>query len=144
MQVKGGVNHIMLRVKDLSRAEAFYSDLLGLDRVGQRKGIHFYSSGQYNHELALVEDNLLDSAQVRNNGLVHIAFNVENSMQLTSLYEKLKHLNYPVSPGVDHVIARSFYTRDPDGYSIELTTDRAASEWTKNPQAFKADYPLDL
>ncbi len=144
MTIKGGINHITLRVQNLQRAEKFYSGILGLKRVGHRRGINFYSSGLYNHELALVEDPGLTLADIQQSGLAHFAFNIEGTQALKMMYQELLDAEYPVSTGVDHNISHSFYTRDMDGYLIELTTDCASHEWETNPNAFKLDKPLQL
>lgn len=49
-----GINHITLRVCDLYLSEQFYTQVLGLKRVGQRPHMRFYSSGRFAHELALM------------------------------------------------------------------------------------------
>ncbi len=139
MAIKGGVNHVTLRVKDLLRSEEFYSGLLGLTRVGERPGMHFYSSGHYNHELALLEDPDMTAVDIKRGGLVHIGFNIENKSVLEVLYKKFSELDNPVSAGVDHTISQSFYARDPDGYVIELTTDCPRKEWESNPESFMKD-----
>jgi len=142
--ITGGINHITLRVQNLSRADRFYSGILGLKRVGQRTGMFFYSSGHYNHELALVEDPGIRLDEIQEGGLVHIAFNLEDMTALKRLYQSLVDANYPVSSGVDHTISYSIYTRDADGYLIELTTDRAVDEWEQSENAFKRDKLIRL
>jgi len=140
--ITGGINHITLRVQNLQRADNFYSGILGLKRVGQRTGMYFYSSGHYNHELALVEDPGIRLEDIEKSGLVHIAFNLEDIKTLKMLHKILIDAEYPVSTGVDHIISHSIYTRDADGYLIELTTDRSPHEWEQNANAFKWDKPL--
>lgn len=144
MSVKGGVNHVTLRVTNLERSAAFYCDLLGLQKVGSRPGMQFFSSGHYNHELALMEAPQLDKSVIQQGGLVHIGFNVEDEQALSELYQKMVDAGYPVSSGVNHVISRSFYTRDPDGYSIELTIDCDRAEWQDNPDAFQDDHAFEI
>ncbi len=140
MFIKGGLNHVTIRVKDLMRSDEFYSGLLGLKKVGSRPFISFYSSGSYNHELALVEDAGFDGKQT--NGLLHLAFNVEDADKLSKLKDVLKQANVFVSEKVDHVISHSFYTQDPDGHVVELTVDQPQSNWGQNPNAFRKDYRL--
>jgi len=48
-------------------------------------------------------------------------------------------LNFPVSVDVDLTIYQVFYTREPDGYAIELTTDCPRKEWESNPESFMKD-----
>jgi catechol-2,3-dioxygenase len=47
-----GINHATLRIQNLDRSDVFYSQVLGLMRVGQRKHMYFYSSGHFAHGLA--------------------------------------------------------------------------------------------
>lgn len=144
MAVQGGINHVTLRVTSLERSATFYRDLLGMGQVGYRPGMQFFSSGQYNHELVLMEDPQLSKSSLQQGGLVHIGFNVENIQALSDLYHKLTEAGYPVSTGIDHVISHSFYTRDPDGYTIELTTDCDKTEWADNTEAFNYDNAIDI
>lgn len=144
MAVKGGINHITLRVQNLQRSNRFYSGLLGLKLVGKCSGMDFYSSGLYNHELALIEDSSITSTRIRHGGLIHLAFNIENIETLKTLYRDLIVNNFPVSAGVDHTISQSFYTHDPDGYAVELTIDQPRHEWELNPNAFNLGNSLKL
>lgn len=139
-----GINHVTLRVRSLERSEAFYCALLGFQRVGSRPGMGFYSSGQYNHELALVEDPAFTKSASGASGFEHVAFTVENKKDLASLYQRIIDAGYSVSQGVDHVISQSFYVRDKDRYLIELTVDTPRPDWNQNPHAFKKDFQLDI
>lgn len=137
-----GINHVTLRVRDLDRAEHFYTGVLGLKRVGERPGMRFYSSGRFAHELALIRDPGFQP--VGASGLAHVCFNVADEDRLRALYRHCLALGWPVGDGVDHRVMHSFYLRDPDGYVIELGTDRPIEEWADDPQAFAEDRELAL
>ncbi len=139
-----GINHVTLRVRSLEQSETFYCELLGFQRVGSRPGMGFYSSGQHNHELALVEDPVFTKSASGTSGFEHVAFTVENKRELAFLYQRVIDAEYPVSQGVDHVISQSFYVRDRDGYLVELTVDTPRCDWKQNPDAFRKDFPLDI
>ena len=47
------IGHIHLRVGNVAGAEAFYSDVLGLDVTRRRTGATFLSSGGYHHHVAV-------------------------------------------------------------------------------------------
>jgi len=142
--IKGGINHITLTVRSLKKAKKFYQDILGLKLVGQRQGMDFYSSGLYNHELALIEDKNMSIKIAVNGGFAHVAFNVENKHSLKQLQQKLINSNISVSTGVNHTIAYSFYTRDFDGYMIEFTTDNEKDSWNNNSHDFQYDTTYSL
>lgn len=137
-----GINHVTLKVRDLERSDRFYSDVLGLKRVGGRLGMRFYSSGRFAHELALLQDP--DYALATDQGLLHLCFNTPDEDRLRALHRRCRTLGVPTTDGVDHTIMHSFYLRDPDGYVIEIGVDRSAEEWSGQPHAFARDRPLDL
>lgn len=137
-----GINHASLRVRNLDVSEHFYTEVLGLKRVGTRGVMRFYSSGRYAHELALVEDP--DFRNRYEEGLLHLCFNVGSEEALRGLYRRCRAAGVPVSGGVDHVVMHAFYSLDPDGYVVELGVDRPRQEWEHNSNAFASDRPLQL
>ena len=134
MPIKG-INHITLKTRDIDRAEKFFTQVLGLEKVGQRAGMRFYSSGQFHHELALIQDVSVSGA----GALAHICFNVPDEESLQRLYQHCQEMGQAVSAMIDHTITHSFYLRAPDGYSIEIAVDRPESEWKDHPNPFDAD-----
>ena len=52
MPAGGTVGHVHLQAGDLSRAAAFYADLLGFEITARYPGALFYGSGGYHHQLA--------------------------------------------------------------------------------------------
>jgi len=135
-----GINHCALRVRDLDRAEAFYVGLLGLERVGERPGMRFYSSGRHPHELALVEDPRFTGPGP---GLAHISWHLTDETAFRELHHRLADAGWPVGPIVDHTISHGFYLRDPDGYLLEMVLDRPAGEWQGRADAFRRDRIID-
>lgn len=138
-----GLNHITLKVSDLDKSEAFYCGLLCLERVGERTGMRFYSSGRHNHELALVKATVPNDKQVVNSGLMHFSFNVTDEVALKELQQRMLENEYPHSQFVSHTIAISFYCHDPDGYGIELTCDLDREKWQHQSDAFAHDYLIE-
>jgi len=104
-----GINHVTLQVRDFARAEVFYCDLLGLKRVGSREGMRFYSSGRYNHELALVQSA---DIPVTHTSMLHLAFNVVDQKRLDDFYQRAVDAGYAISAKIDHVISVSYYLQD--------------------------------
>ena len=134
MPIKG-INHITLKTRDIDRAEQFFTQVLGLGKVGQRAGMRFYSSGQFHHELALVQDVSASGA----GALAHICFNMPDEESLQQLYQHCREMGQAVSALIDHTIMHSFYLRAPDGYFIEIGVDRPESEWKDHPNPFDDD-----
>lgn len=141
MAIKG-INHITLRTRNLKKAEAFYTKVLGLKKVGERPNMHFYSSGQFNHELALIEDPF--ESNYRKSVLAHLCFNLSDETSLYKLYKHCQKMNQITSELINHTIMHSFYLRSPDGYTIEIGVDRPRSEWIDHPHPFDGDTLLPL
>jgi catechol 2,3-dioxygenase len=137
-----GINHATLRVRNLDRSDYFYSQVLGLKRVGKRSNMYFYSSGRFAHELALLHDP--DYRRSDNDGLMHLCFNVADEEKLHALYQHCQNQEQAPSGGVDHLVMHSFYLRDPDGHVLEIGMDRPAEEWKDNPRPFAEDLPLSF
>src|SRR5260370_1518209 len=58
----GGINHLVINVRDIEESHRFWTEILGFKQVGQssRRNMRFYSgdhSGEMNHhDIALVEN----------------------------------------------------------------------------------------
>lgn len=137
-----GINHVTLLVRDLELSHSFYTNVLGLKRVGQRTHMYFYSSGRFIHELALMHYPTFQNNN--SNGLVHLCFNVPDEQSLSELYQQYQSSGIQTSGGVNHIIMHSFYMSDPDGYIIEIGMDRPEHEWANHDRPFEEDRPLDL
>lgn len=141
------LGHVVLKVTDLERAEAFYHGILGMDICArfdeQGMKMTFFSLGNH-HDLALAEvsgDDPAPGAQAP--GLHHVAFCI--GTELDALREANAHL---VSSGVvpdpiDHEVTKSLYFADPDGNTIELYVD-ASDAWRQDPQRVAQLRPLEL
>ena len=63
------------------------------------------------------------SGRGRAAGLNHLAFELENELELLKSYEKALKEDIPIERTLDHDIAHSVYIADPDGNSCELYAD---------------------
>ncbi len=115
MQIKG-VYEVAIRVRDLSKAEAFYHDVLGLepalrDQGGKRL---FMRAGGSAGMLVLQEDKAEWPAQ-------HFAFTVSPD-QIEESASELREKGVSIQGPVLHtwMPARSVYFSDPDGNALEL------------------------
>ena len=130
------VGHIHLKVSNLSRAVAFYRDVLGFT-VTQRYGSSavFLSAGGYHHHIGL---NTWESAGggpplPGNTGLYHVAFLFPTRGALAKALKRLLEHDWPLDGASDHGVSEALYLRDPDGNGIELYVDRPESLWPRDP-----------
>ena len=142
------VGHVVLKVRDLGRAVAFYTGVLGLREVG-RYGpdmVFFSANGSNHHDLAVQEvgpqARAADPGAV---GLVHVALKVGNSLdRLRAAKAQLDAAGVPILRMESHVVANSIYFTDPDGNELEVYVDGDPKLWRENPAAVASVAPLEL
>lgn len=120
------VGHVVLKVRDLQKAEQFYTEVLGFTVVTRLKrpaGV-FFSLGEQHHDLAVLAVPA-DAAPVTEQqvGLHHVALQVENFAALQECYRQLKAHNVTITMTIDHLITKSIYFLDPEGNQLELYCD---------------------
>lgn len=140
-----GINHVVLKVRSLERSDAFYRGVLGMERVGMRPGMWFYSAGRHHHDLALIElGELAEQPKQSAVGLFHLCFDVSDEVALAELFKKVQVAGGWVSQPVDHNVMHSFYATDPDGNVVEFGVDVPKSDWRDPHDPFARDEPYDL
>lgn len=140
-----GINHVVLKVKNLESSDYFYREILGMQRVGERDRMWFYSAGNHHHDIALAEvGNHATAPQNQQTGLFHLCFSVSDEQALAKLYERTKTAGVTVLGTVDHTIMRSFYVLDPDRHVIELGIDVPQAEWAHLADPFGRDVAYSL
>ena len=118
------LDHVAIRVKDISISANWYKTVLGLKRYQLPKWGEFPIFMLANKTgVALFPANTDDTkllANSKNVKIDHFAFNVtnENFEKAKEKYEELG-LEYNFQ---DHFYFHSIYTKDPDGHTVELTT----------------------
>ncbi len=141
------ISHLVLNVRDLERAHAFYTEMLGFRQVGEiaRLRMRFYAGvGGNHHDLALMQ--LVDAGAVpapskwrmtrpAQPGLNHIAIRMPSEAALMALFDLLKARGYPVEMRIDHGMSRSVYIADPDGNGLELMCDLPREQWEHDVNA---------
>ncbi|MEO8812232.1 MAG: VOC family protein [Caulobacteraceae bacterium] len=141
------LGHVVLRVTDLHRAEAFYNGLLGVpvcaryDEDGTR--MTFFTLGNH-HDFAVMEVSGEGTSRVATaTGLHHVAFNLAGGLvELRDAKATLEAAGLEPNP-VDHGVTKSLYFEDPDGNGVELYID-AADTWRRDPQSVAQQSPLEL
>lgn len=111
-----GVYEVAIKVKDLSRAEEFYREVLNLE-VGirdERRNWLFLRVGGINGMLVLQEEKGEFPSQ-------HFAFTVDEA-EIENAAKVLRDRGVDVEGPIFHewMPATSFYFADPDGNALEL------------------------
>jgi catechol 2,3-dioxygenase len=129
------IGHVHLKVSDIDRALAFYSDVLGFElqqRLGDQAG--FISAGGYHHHIGL---NTWESAGAgppprHTTGLYHVAIRYPERRALADALRRVVGAGIPLDGASDHGVSEALYLRDPDGNGIELYRDRPREEWPRS------------
>ena len=138
-----GWGHAVLKVRNLRRSERFYTEVIGFHVVGRRTGMSFLSLGGEHHDIALYEAGPMARMPGAGSlGVVHLAFAMEDENALRRYYAHLRG-KAQILGAVDHIVSRSFYIADPDGYILELYANAPMEEWSDLPNPFDRDRPYD-
>lgn len=119
-----GLDHIAISVKDVQKTIEWYSEIIGLERVHADKwdGVPaFMLANGSGLAIFPADESLEDSGPAKEKFDVrHFAFRVdrENFERAKRVYKE-KNLEHNIE---DHGVCYSIYTKDPDGYKVELTT----------------------
>lgn len=128
------VGHVHLRVSDLSRAVAFYRDVIGLEVQARYGEAAFMSAGGYHHHLGLNTWSSLggDPAPRNTAGLYHAAFLYPSRADLARAVKQVVDAGVTITGASDHGVSEAVYFDDPDGNGIELYRDRPHEEWPRD------------
>ena len=144
MQIKS-LGHVVLKVSDQEKSEAFYNGVLGLPIVARydERNMTFFSLGDH-HDFAIMA--LGDEAEhpaSRSTGLAHVAFKIGESLdELREARGKLDGAGIKTS-AVDHEVTKSLYFNDPDGNGIEVYVD-VSDAWRDEPQVIAQGAAMEL
>lgn len=133
------INHVALKVRELSVSDRFYREILGMEKVGERPRMWFYRAGGQQHDLALFElgaAGKLPSPQ--HTGMFHLGFTVSSEAALAALYKRCQEVGVPFLGAVEDDVMHAFYVQDPDGNTIELGVEAAQENWTDSTAPFPA------
>jgi len=140
------LGHVVLKVRDLERSEAFYTTVMGLSVTGRLPGrmVFFAIPGNDDsHDLALwkVGPDAAGPAP-KQVGLFHVAWQVERAEDLEPLYRHLLAHGVTVHGTTDHGANQSIYFEDPDGNMLEFTYERPRAAWPADVNPFAGRDPL--
>ncbi len=124
-----GLDHFVLRVRDLDAALGFYHDVLGLEiqfleayRAGKRPFVSVCVGAQL---IDLVPDPAYNPEEGRSKGgFLHLCVSIEPGLQQIIPWLKKRGVTLLEDQPVSRMGARgmglSIYVTDPDGYVVEL------------------------
>jgi catechol 2,3-dioxygenase len=128
------IGHVHLKVSDLERAVAFYTDVIGFElqlRYGDEAA--FLSAGGYHHHVGL------NTWQSRGGsppppgttGLFHFAVRYPTRRALALAVQQVLDAGVRFDGASDHGVSEALYLHDPDRNGIELYWDRPREEWPR-------------
>jgi catechol 2,3-dioxygenase len=142
----GGINHLVINVRDIEESHRFWTEVLGFKQVGQssRRPMRFYSgdhSGHMNHhDIALVENPNLPKPPANWEmfgmpvAINHIAITMPNREAWLKQLAWLRHKGVKFHRRVNHGMTHSLYISDPNGYGVEVLYELPRETWEDNIQ----------
>lgn len=149
------VNHLVLKVRDIDRSVAFYSELFGMsegvrryEAQSTRMAFLRVAGGANHHDLGLLEvgpDAPPPPAGAV--GLFHFAMEVPTMTDLARARQRLEERGGLVREH-DHGATKSIYGRDPDGNNFEIMWLVPSEHWgswaTQAPDRLPLDFEAEL
>lgn len=128
------LTHANLFVADMERSMDFYMSVIGLDESYRRTNLRagFLTNGNSHHDIAVMEYGQVYAGKrerERKIGLNHLAFEMENDLELNQWYRAAVEAGAHVHRTVDHGNTHSCYMHDPDGIQIEVYCDTIKEWW---------------
>jgi catechol 2,3-dioxygenase len=139
------LGHVVIKVRNQQRAEAFYNGLLGIPiaaRLPPMSMTFFTLGNHHDFAVAAVGDGAPD-APANAPGLFHVAFKIGDRIdELREAKGRLEAAGIEVE-AYDHGVSKSIYFNDPDGNTVELYVD-VSDVWKQRPEAVAQATPFDL
>ena len=139
----GGINHLVINVRDIEESHKFWTEMLGFKQVGyskRRQGkMRFYSGdhdGRMNHhDIALCENPNLPKPRAEWSmfeqpvAINHIAITLPNREAWLKQLAYLQERGVKFDRRVEHGMTHSLYIHDPNGYGVELLYELPREVW---------------
>ena len=129
------MNHAVLYVRDASRSQRFYADVLGFSTVIEHpEGAFVFMrapASDNHHDIAffsLGPGAAASQAGKTTVGMYHIAWEVPTLHELDEMRTRLASVDALVGAS-DHGANKSLYARDPDGLEFEVMWLVPAEHW---------------
>lgn len=125
------VGAVMLKVRDMTISEAFYTEVLGLKVLNRYRGATSLTADGISPLVVLKEiPNAVVMPERSTSGLYHFALLVPARRDLGAALRHLAERRVAVG-SADHDVSEALYLSDPDGNGIELYWDRPRSSWRR-------------
>lgn len=123
------LGHVVLKVRDLQRSEAFYAGVLKIpivSRISNPVQMTFFTLGSH-HDFAIIEVGQdAPSPDPRSTGLAHVAFKVGDCREdFDSMRRDLQSAGIDTLYTAERGPTTSLHLHDPDGNEVELYIDNA-------------------
>lgn len=137
------VGTVTLKVADLPRSLAFYTNVIGLRPFQVEAHTAVLGAGQ--RRILTLEEVAGARPLARNTtGLYHAAILFPDRHALAVKMAQISAIRYPFGYS-DHLVSEAFYLSDPDENGLELYRDRPRSEWNWDGQTVRmASDPIDF
>jgi catechol 2,3-dioxygenase len=138
------IGAVGMRVRDLDRLTAYYSDVLGLTvQERTRQVVILGVGGVALLELTQSPDVLPDDP--REAGLYHTAFLMPTRADLARWIVHATKNRVPITGASDHDVSEAIYLDDPEGNGVEVYSDRPYKKWRRDGKLiFQKTDPLDI
>ena len=143
-----GMNHAVLYVRDASRHQQFYRDVLGFSTIIDGPGPFVFMrapASENHHDIAFFtigEGAEPSQAGARTVGLYHLAWEVATLEELAEMRDRLAGAGALVGAS-DHGANKSLYAKDPDGIEFEVMWLVPPEHWGAAENQAIID-PLDI
>lgn len=126
------LGHANLYVSDYVEAQQFYYSVAGIHEAYRQPDnmASFITNGNTYHDFGLTDIRSPYAPKGQKPGLFHLAFELENEVELVDGYDRGRAAGVPFSHTRDHDVAHSLYLRDPDGNMVEIYADVMREWWT--------------
>lgn len=122
------VNHLTLKVRQLSEAKTFYQKILGLQVLSEETHKLIFTTDGTQPLLTLIQDDPFIETRDKTTGLYHFALLLPSRDDLAAFLHHLVDHNIPIG-AADHFVSEALYLNDPEGNGIEVYTDRPKDQW---------------
>jgi catechol 2,3-dioxygenase len=132
-----------LKVAELDRAIAWYSEVLGFQLHGRDGDVARLGAG--GDDLIVLHERPGARTVSRHSGLYHVAILYPSRLELARVTQRIAEAQTPIQGASDHGTHEAIYLPDPDGNGLELAADRPADQWPNLADITAiAPQPLDM